>query len=65
MAKTRIRSKLREIQHARLADNGEAVERIADWLRENDLYITTENVRVAVDDVLGIPRVVNMSGGGV
>lgn len=65
MAKSRIRSKLREIKHARLADNGEAVERIADWLRENDLYITAENVRVAVDDVLGVPRVVSMSGGGV
>lgn len=65
MQKSRVRSKLREIKHARLADNGEAVERIADWLRENELYITTDNVRIAMEEILGVPKVVHMNGQGV
>lgn len=62
MQKSRIRAKLREIKHARIADNGEAVEQIAQWLRDNDLYITADNVRVAMEDVLRIPKIVQMGG---
>ncbi|WP_304619715.1 DUF1376 domain-containing protein [Paracoccus sediminilitoris] len=62
MQKSRIRAKLREIKHARMADNAQAVEQIAEWLRENDLYITADNVRVAVEENMGAPRVVSMGG---
>ncbi|WP_411839232.1 DUF1376 domain-containing protein [Paracoccus sp. ME4] len=62
MQKSRIRTKLREIKHAKMADNGQAVEMIADWLRDNDLYITADNVRVAVEEIMGAPRVVTMGG---
>ncbi len=63
--KSRVRSKLREAKHARIAENEFAVEQIAQWLRDNDLYVTTENVRVAMEAVMGGPKVVSMNGGGV
>ena len=40
MQRSRVRAKLREIKHARIADNVEAVEQIVQWLRDNDLYIS-------------------------
>lgn len=63
--KSRVRSKLREIKQARVAENDHAVDQIAQWLRGNDLYVTNENVRVAMDDVLGIPKVVSLGGGSL
>ncbi|WP_288947773.1 DUF1376 domain-containing protein [uncultured Paracoccus sp.] len=63
--KSRVWSKLREAKHARIAENKFAVEQIAQWLRDNDLYVTTENVRVAMETVMGGPKVVSMNGGGV
>lgn len=63
--KSRVRSKLREAKHPRIAENEFAVEQIAQWLRDNDLYVTTENVRVAMEAVMGVPKVVSMNGGGV
>lgn len=62
MMKSRVRTKLREIHHAKVAENEFAVEQIAGWLRDNDLYVTAENVRVAMDDVIGGPKVVAMAG---
>lgn len=62
MQKSRVRAKLREIKHARIADNGDAVERIAEWLRDSELYITTDNVRVAMEEILGVPKLVQMNG---
>lgn len=62
MMKSRVRTKLREIHHAKVAENEFAVEQIAGWLRDNDLYVTAENVRVAMDDVMGGPKVVAMAG---
>ncbi|WP_353429276.1 DUF1376 domain-containing protein [Paracoccus denitrificans] len=64
-AKSRVRAKLREAKHARIAENEFAVEQIAQWLRDNDLYVTPENVRVAMETVMGGPKVVSMNGGGV
>lgn len=64
-AKSRVRAKLREAKHPRIAENEFAVEQIAQWLRDNDLYVTTENVRVAMEAVMGGPKVVSMNGGGV
>ena len=60
--KSRVRTKLREVKQGRIADNDFAVEQIATWLRDNDLYVTAENVRVAMDDVMGGPKVVAMAG---
>lgn len=62
MQKSRIRAKLREIKHAKMADNSQAVDQIAEWLRENDLYITADNVRVAAEEIMGSLRVVHMTG---
>lgn len=58
--KSRVRSKLRDTKNARVADNEHAVEQIAQWLRDNDLYVTAENVRVALEEVMGGPKVVQM-----
>ena len=64
-SRKRGRATLREAKHARIAENEFAVEQIAQWLRDNDLYVTTENVRVAMETVMGGPKVVSMNGGGV
>lgn len=60
-AKFRVRSKLREIKHDRIAGNDYAVDQVAQWLRDHDLYVTTENVRCAIETVLGSPKVVPMN----
>ncbi|AGT08337.1 hypothetical protein [Paracoccus aminophilus] len=62
MMKSRVRGKLREINHGKVAENEFAVEQIAGWLRDNDLYVTAENVRVAMEDVMGGPKVVALAG---
>lgn len=62
MQKSRIRAKLREIKHAKMADNSQAVDQIAEWLRDNELYITADNVRVAAEEIMGSLRVVHMAG---
>ncbi|MFG6083820.1 hypothetical protein ACEUZ9_000052 [Paracoccus litorisediminis] len=63
--KSRVRSKLRDAKHARIAENDYAVDQIAQWLRDNDLYVTLENVRVAMETVMGGPKVVSIGGEGV
>lgn len=63
--KSRVRSKLREAKSSRVAENDWAVEQIATWLRDNSLYVTTENVRVAMETVMGAPKVVSLNGEGV
>ncbi|MDT1061888.1 DUF1376 domain-containing protein [Paracoccus sp. CPCC 101403] len=63
--KSRVRSKLREAKHGRIAGNDYAVEQIASWIRDSDLYVTSENVRVAMETVLGTPKVVAMNGEGI
>ncbi|MBK4216120.1 DUF1376 domain-containing protein [Paracoccus caeni] len=64
--KSRIRAKLKEgVGTKRIAENEFAVEQIGEWLRDNNLYVTTENVRVAAGTVLGTPKVVSMNGGDV
>lgn len=63
--KSRVRAKLRDAKHPRIAENDYAVEQIAQWLRDNDLYVTLENVRVATETVMGGPKVVSIGGGDV
>ncbi|RJE84016.1 DUF1376 domain-containing protein [Paracoccus onubensis] len=60
--KSRVRSKLREAKQARIAENEHAVEQIAQWLKDNDLYVTGENVRVALEEVMGGPKLVHLNG---
>lgn len=62
MQRSRVRAKLRENKHSRIAENPEAVEQILGWLGDNDLYITNDNVRIATEVVLQVPKVVRMGG---
>lgn len=57
-AKNRVKRKLVEIRREALSRNDEAVRMIALWLEESQMFITRENVTTALQECLGVPRVV-------
>jgi len=60
--KSRVRKKLRELHMNRQAESDFVVDAASRWLRDNDLYITDDNVRAAVEAAAGVPRVVAFGG---
>ncbi|TMV86251.1 DUF1376 domain-containing protein [Thioclava sp. BHET1] len=62
--RSRVRTKLRAMGNARIASADHVVMAIADWLDANDLYLTDDNLRAAMEVVTGVPKVVGGIGSG-
>lgn len=56
--RTRVKAKLVAMKMSHLAENNHVVTEVAEWLRNAKLYITDDNVRVALEVVAGVPKIV-------
>ncbi|SDX92008.1 hypothetical protein [Roseicitreum antarcticum] len=63
VVRSRVRTKLRAMQFSKHADNSAIVEAVAGWLRQSELYVTDDNVRLALSEAVTGPRVVGGNGG--
>lgn len=62
--RTRVRTRLRALGWKKgVWDSPQVVDTVAAWLRTRDLYITDDNVRMAMSEAVGIPNVVAIEGG--
>lgn len=64
VVRSRVRAKLIGMKLDRYAGQAAVVEGVARYLADAGLYVTDDNVRVALTDVAGVPRVVSAGGKG-
>lgn len=61
----KVRARIRRLGYPKAhAESDQVVQAVADWLDLRNLYVTDENVRLAMDEAAGIPRVVARVGPG-
>lgn len=58
-ARHKVKRKLEAMKLQRLADVPAVVEAVAKWLVQSNMYITDANVRTALEEAAGVPRVVD------
>lgn len=61
VARSRVKKKLEQMRHKRLADQPDLVSRVAEWLDAANLYITEDNIIAALEKI-GVPKVVGRIG---
>lgn len=62
--RSRVRRKMAALKLPRhLRENEQVVQSVADYLKSGDLYVTDENVRMALEEAVGVPRVVGLREG--
>jgi hypothetical protein len=62
--RSRVRAKLKALKYEKHVSGSEKiVQAVSSWLDQNNLYITDDNVRAAMEAAVGIPRVVDFNAG--
>ena len=59
--RSRVKKKLEDMRHKRLADQPSVVASVTEWLDAGGLYITQDNIIIALEQ-LGVPKIVARIG---
>lgn len=64
--RSRVKKAIARVGSPKLAESAHVVQAVADWLDQNQLFVTEENVRAGLETAAGVPkmRVVSTAKGG-